>query len=207
MLSALDVGSDDDLPVKPQRVLRDLRAVLARDDILISDVGAHKLWIARFWEANEPNTVLISNGFAAMGFGLPAALAASLVVGRRRSVVAICGDAGFMMSMQELETAKRLGLPFVVLVWNDSGLGLIEMHQKRRFGHVSGTRFGSPDYVTLARSFGLEGMRVERAGDFATLLAQALASDHGVVIDVPIDYGENDKLGIDLWKLAPDVAK
>jgi len=207
LLSALDVGSDDDLPVKPQRVLRDLRIVLSPDDVVISDVGAHKLWVARFWEAKEPNTVLISNGFAAMGFGLPAAIAASLVVGRRRSVVAICGDAGFMMSMQELETARRLGLPFVVLVWTDGGLGLIEMHQRRRYGHVSGTRFGNPDYVALARSFGLEGMRVERAGDFATLLAQALACDHGVVIEVPIDYNENDKLGIDLWKLAPEVTK
>ena len=104
-------GSDDDFPVKPQRVLRDLRAALAPDDILISDVGAHKLWVARFWEAHEPNTVLISNGFAAMGFGLPAAIAAALAGRGRRKVVCITGDGGFLMNVQELETAKRLGLP------------------------------------------------------------------------------------------------
>jgi acetolactate synthase-1/2/3 large subunit len=201
----LDVGSDDDLPVKPQRVLRDLRAVLAPKDVLVSDVGAHKLWVARFWEAREPNTVLISNGFAAMGFGLPAAMAAALVGRGRGKVVCITGDGGFLMNVQELETAKRLRLPFVILVWSDGGYGLIEMHQRRKFGHVAGTRFDNPDLVGLARAFGVDGVRVERAGDLPGILAKALESSGPVVVDIPIDYAENDKLGIDLWQLAPEA--
>jgi acetolactate synthase-1/2/3 large subunit len=201
----LDSGGDDDFPVKPQRVLRDLRAAMGAEDILISDVGAHKLWVARFWEAREPNTVLISNGFAAMGFGLPAAIAATLATHGRRKVVCITGDGGFLMNVQELETAKRLGLPFVVLIWTDGGYGLIEMHQRRRFGHVAGTRFENPDLVGLARSFGLEGVRVQRAGDLPRVLAKALKSSGPVLVDIPIDYAENAKLGVDLWKLAPDA--
>ena len=201
----LGTGSDDDLPVKPQRVLRDLRAALAPDDVLVSDVGAHKLWVARFWEAREPNTVLISNGFAAMGFGLPAAIAAALVGRGRTKVVCITGDGGFLMNVQELETAKRLGLPFVVLVWRDGGYGLIEMHQRRKFGRVAGTRFENPDLVGLARSFGVEGVRVDRAGDFRSILDKALDKRGPVVIDIPIDYAENSKLGVDLWQLAPEA--
>jgi acetolactate synthase I/II/III large subunit len=200
----LDSGSDRDFPVKPQRVLRDLRAALAADDIVISDVGAHKLWVARFWEAREPNTVLISNGFAAMGFGLPAAIAAALASRGRRKVVCITGDGGFLMNVQELETAKRLGLPFVVLIWSDGGYGLIEMHQRRRFGRVAGTRFENPDFVTLAHAFGLEGVRVQRAGDLPSVLAKALNASGPVLVDIPIDYLENVKLGVDLWKLAPE---
>jgi acetolactate synthase I/II/III large subunit len=191
--------------VKPQRVLRDLRAALAADDIVISDVGAHKLWVARFWEAREPNTVLISNGFAAMGFGLPAAIAAALATRGRRKVVCITGDGGFLMNVQELETAKRLGLPFVVLIWTDGGYGLIEMHQRRRFGRVAGTRFENPDFVALARAFGIEGLRVRRAGDLPSVLAKALRAPGPVIVDIPIDYAENDKLGVDLWKLAPET--
>jgi len=201
----LDTGSDDDLPVKPQRVLRDLRAALAPNDILVSDVGAHKLWVARFWETREPNTVLMSNGFAAMGFGLPAAIAAALVGRGRSKVVCITGDGGFLMNVQELETAKRLGLPFVVLVWRDGGYGLIEMHQRRKFGRVAGTRFENPDLVGLARSFGVDGVRVDRAGDFRPILDKALDSGGPVVIDIPIDYAENNKLGVDLWQLAPEA--
>ena len=201
----LDVGGDDDFPVKPQRVLHDLRAALDPEDVLVSDVGAHKLWVARFWEAREPNTVLISNGFAAMGFGLPASIAAALAGRGRHRVVCISGDGGFLMNVQELETAKRLRLPFVVLVWSDGGYGLIEMHQRRQFGRVAGTRFDNPDFVALARSFGVEGVRVERAGDLPGVLARALAASGPVVVDIPIDYAENEKLGVDLWKLAPEA--
>lgn len=205
MRSVLDTGSDDDLPVKPQRVLRDLREVMDPHDILISDVGAHKLWVSRFFEAREPNTVLVSNGFAAMGFGLPATIAAALARRGRQKVVCISGDGGFLMNVQELETAKRLGLPFVILVWTDGGFGLIEMHQRRRFGRVAGTRFDNPDLVGLARSFGVEGHRVERAGDLKPLLGKALKSKGPVVLDIPIDYAENAKLSVDLWKLAPEA--
>jgi acetolactate synthase-1/2/3 large subunit len=204
--AALDVGGDDDAPVKPQRVLHDLRKIMDAQDILISDVGAHKLWVARFWEAREPNTVLISNGFAAMGFGLPAAIAATLAVRGRRKVAAIVGDGGFLMNVAELETARRLGHPLVVLIWTDGSYGLIEMHQRRRFEHVEGTRFGNPDFVALARSFGLQGHRVTRAGDLAPVLREAFAASGPSIVDIPIDYAENEKLGIDLWKLAPDLS-
>jgi acetolactate synthase-1/2/3 large subunit len=148
---------------------------------------------------------LISNGFAAMGFGLPAAIAASLASKGTRKVVAVCGDAGFLMSLAELETAKRLRLPLVVTIWSDGSLGLIEMHQNRRFGRTMGTRFGNPDFVALARSFGVDGYRVDRAGQLPGILARALRARGPVVVDIPIDYRENEKLGIDLWKLAPDV--
>jgi len=201
----LDAGTDDDFPVKPQRVLRDLREVLAPGDVLVSDVGVHKLWVGRFWEAREPNTVLISNGFAAMGFGLPASIAAALVHRGRSKVVCITGDGGFLMNLQELETARRLGLPFVVLVWTDGGYGLIEMHQRRKFGRIAGTRFDNPDLVALARSFGVEGLRAEKAGDVKPLLARALRHPGPVVVDIPIDYVENDKLAVDLWQLAPEA--
>jgi len=109
------------------------------------------------------------------------------------------------MNVAELETARRLGHPLVVLVWNDGSYGLIEMHQRRRFDRVMGTRFGNPDFVGLARSFGLEGFRVRRAGDLPGVLREAFACSGPVVVDVPIDYSENEKLGIDLWKLAPDL--
>jgi acetolactate synthase-1/2/3 large subunit len=201
----LDVGNDSDAPIKPQRVLRDLRAAMGAHDVLISDVGAHKLWVARFWEATEPNTVLISNGFAAMGFALPAAIAASLASRGRHKVAAICGDGGFLMNVQELETARRLALPFVVLVWVDGGYGLIEMHQMRRYGRISGTRFGNPDFVALAAAFGVEGMRVRSAGGLPAVLEQAFAVGGPVVVEIPIDYAENEKLGIDLWRLAPNA--
>jgi len=205
MRSVLDSGSDDDFPIKPQRVLRDLRSVLGANDILVSDVGAHKLWVARFWEAREPNTVLISNGFAAMGFGLPAAIAATLACRGRRHVVSICGDGGFLMNVQELETARRLGLPFVVLVWTDGGYGLIEMHQRRKYGRVAGTRFDNPDLAGLARAFGVEGYRATRAGDVRPLIVRALEHSGPVVLDIPIDYTENAKLGVDLWELASET--
>jgi acetolactate synthase-1/2/3 large subunit len=207
LLSVLDQGADDDSPIKPQRVLRDLRTAMAPGDVLVSDVGAHKLWVARFWEAREPNTVLVSNGFAAMGFGLPAAIAAALATGGRQKVVAITGDGGFLMNVQELETARRLGLPFVALVWRDGGYGLIEMHQRRKFGRVSGTRFENPDLVALAHAFGVEGVRVSRAGDLLPILNNALRSKAPVVLDIPIDYAENDKLGVDLWQLAPEALR
>jgi acetolactate synthase-1/2/3 large subunit len=201
--SVLDVGGDDDHPVKPQRALHDLRKAMGPKDLLVSDVGAHKLWIARLWQAHEPNTVWISNGFAAMGFALPAAISASLAAGGRHKVVAVVGDGGFLMSASELETAVRLRVPLVCVIWSDGSFGLIEMHQERRFGHVTGTRFGNPDFVGLARSFGAEGLRVERASDLAPTLERALRADGPVVVDVPIDYNENRKLGIDLWRLAP----
>jgi acetolactate synthase-1/2/3 large subunit len=203
LASALDVCCDDDRAIKPQRVLHDLRAVMGPSDLLVSDVGAHKLWIARLWQAYEPNTVWISNGFAAMGFALPAAISAALAARDRHKVVTVMVDGGFLMSEHELETAVRLRAPLVCVIWTDGSYGLIEMHQERRFGHVTGTRFGNPDFVALARSFGAEGVRVEIARELVPTLQRALRTEGPVVVDVPIDYSENAKLGVDLWRLAP----
>jgi acetolactate synthase-1/2/3 large subunit len=203
---ALESSSDDGFPIKPQRALRDLRALMRRDDVLISDVGAHKLWISRLWQAREPNTVLISNGAAAMGFAVPAALAARLVLPRDRRVVVVSGDGGFLMNAQELETARRLALGFVCIVWTDSAYGVIEVHQRRRFGHIAGTKFTNPDLVKLAESFGIAGMRVGAAAELTPTLEAALARDEPVLVEIPIDYRENAKFSqrlADLVRLEP----
>jgi acetolactate synthase-1/2/3 large subunit len=180
-------------PIKPQKILHDIRAVLGDDDILISDVGAHKMWIARLYMVREPNSCLISNGFASMGIALPGGIAAKLVY-PEREVLTISGDAGFMMNMQELETAIRLGTPTVNMIWSDSSLGLIEWKQKNKFGHAYGTRFENPDFVKLARSCGAVGMRVKKGDDLQQLLKKAFRFKKPVVIDCPVDYTENLKL-------------
>jgi acetolactate synthase I/II/III large subunit len=203
---ALEAGSDDGFPVKPQRVLRDLRDLLGPHDLLISDVGAHKLWISRLWPTHEPNTVLISNGAAAMGFALPAAVAARLVLPRDRRVVTVSGDGGFLMNCQELETAKRLSLAFVNLVWTDSAYGVIELHQQRKFGRLAGTKFTNPDLVGLAESFGIAGMRVGAADEVGPAIQRALELDVPSVIEIPIDYRENATFSRNLADLSRSPA-
>ena len=200
ILTELAEGADDDsFPLKPQRVLRDLRAVMGREDILISDVGTHKLWIARTFPAYEPNTVLISNGYAAMGFALPAAIAARLVHPERQ-VVAVSGDGGFLMNSQELETACRLRLPVVNVIFRDGGYNLIQWKQQTHLGRESGVKFGNPDFVALAAAFGAKGFRVESARDLRPILTQALAHPGPSVVDVPVDY-EHAKLTAGLGQL------
>ncbi|MFQ5654407.1 MAG: thiamine pyrophosphate-dependent enzyme, partial [Planctomycetota bacterium] len=147
--------------IKPQKALWDARQALGPEDILLSDVGAHKMWIGRYYPCDEPNTCLISNGFCSMGFAFPGAMAAKLVHPDRR-VLAICGDGGFLMNIQDLETAVRLGLNVVVLVWEDGGYGLIEWKQDTQFQRHSELAFGNPDWVKLAEAFGAWGARVER---------------------------------------------
>jgi len=180
-------------PFKPQKILYDVRQVLDAEDILISDVGAHKMWVARMYVAHEPNTCLISNGFATMGIALPGGVAAKLVFPERK-ILTISGDGGFLMNVQELETAVRLGTPTVNLIWSDGTFGLIEWHQKRKFGRAFGTRFGNPDWVRLARSYGAVGIRVNRGDDLQAILKRAFKSKKPVVIDCPVDYRENIKL-------------
>ena len=140
--------ADDGWPIRPQKAIADLRAALAPDDIVVSDVGAHKIWVARLYQAYEPNTVIISNGFASMGIALPGAIAASLVHPDRH-VVALCGDGGLLMNVQELETAVRLGVRITVVVWRDDGYGLIDWKQRNEFGRPFGVEFGNPDFVAL----------------------------------------------------------
>lgn len=181
---------DDAMPMKPQRVVADLRAALGDEDVLLSDVGAHKLWIARFFPANRPNTVVIANGFASMGIAVPGALAASLVH-PDRNVVAVTGDGGFLMNVQELETARRLGTPFVVVVLVDNRYGVIELNQQRRFGRSFGVEFGNPDLVQLAGAFGLPGFAIEAADDFLPTLRRGMELDGPALIAVPVDAREN----------------
>ncbi|HCF30643.1 MAG TPA: acetolactate synthase large subunit, partial [Cyanobacteria bacterium UBA11049] len=183
-------ANDDGFPIKPQKLIYDLRQVMGPEDIVISDVGAHKMWIARHYHCDRPNTCLISNGFAAMGIAIPGAIAAKLVHPERK-VVAATGDGGFMMNSQELETALRVGHPFVTLIFNDGGYGLIEWKQQNQFGESSFVRFGNPDFVKLAESMGLKGYRVESTADFIPTLKTALAQDVPTVIDCPVDYREN----------------
>lgn len=183
-------AKDDGFPIKPQKLIYDLRQVMGPEDIVISDVGAHKMWIARNYHCDRPNTCLISNGFAAMGIAIPGAIAAKLVHPERK-VVAATGDGGFMMNSQELETALRVGTPFVTLIFNDGGYGLIEWKQQNQFGNSSFVHFGNPDFVKLAESMGLKGYRVESAVDLIPTLKTALAQDVPAVIDCPVDYREN----------------
>lgn len=193
-------NDDTGFPVKPQKIAWDLRQALGPEDIVLSDVGAHKMWLAREYQAERPNTCIISNGFASMGIALPGAIAAKLAYPDRK-VVAVCGDAGFMMNCQEIETAMRLGTALVVLIWNDAKYGLIEWHQLREFGRPSHIDFTNPDFVTFAESFGAKGYRVDRTEDLLPTLKQAIADDTVVIVDCPVDYAENMKLTERLGKL------
>ncbi len=183
-------AEDEGFPVKPQKIIYDLRQVMGPEDIVISDVGAHKMWMARHYHCDTPNTCLISNGFAAMGIAIPGAVAAKLVHPNRK-VVAVTGDGGFMMNSQELETALRVKTPFVTLIFNDNGYGLIEWKQLNQFGESSFVKFGNPDFVKLAESMGLVGYRIASAADLLPTLKLALAQDVPAVIDCPVDYREN----------------
>lgn len=181
---------DEGFPVKPQKIVYDLRQVMGPDDIVISDVGAHKMWMARHYHCDRPNTCIISNGFAAMGIAIPGAIAAKLVYPNRK-IVAVTGDGGFMMNMQELETAVRIGTPFVTLIFNDGGYGLIEWKQQVHYGASAFIKFGNPDFVKLAESMGLKGYRIEAAIDLIPTLKEALDQKVPTIIDCPVDYREN----------------
>ena len=180
-------------PIRPQYLMRELRAGLEPDDVVICDVGAHKLWMARMFPCDTPNSCIISNGFAAMGIAVPGAIAAKLHFPQRR-VIAVTGDGGFLMNSQELETAVRLQLPIVILVWRDDGYGVIRWKQQQRFGRTSGVEFGNPDLVHYAQSFGAAGYRVTEQSELQSILREALQLNVPAVIDCPIDYRENLRL-------------
>ena len=185
--------NNDSFPVVPQRIILDLREALEPEDIVVCDVGAHKMWVARMYQAERPNTCIISNGFASMGIGLPGAIAAKLAY-PDRTALTVTGDAGFLMNSQEIETALRIGVAIVILVWNDSKYGLIKWHQDRRFGRDTQIDFNNPDLVKYAESFGARGYRIESADDLLPTLKQAITDDTVVLIDCPVDYSENMKL-------------
>lgn len=203
MLADFAAHADDDTEgaIRPQKALWDVRQALGPHDILLSDVGAHKMWIARYYQCHEPNTCLISNGYCTMGFALPGSMGAQLAFPDRK-VLSISGDGGFLMNVQEMETAVRLNLPIVAMVWEDGEYGLIAWKQRGHFGTNTDLSFGNPDWVKLAESFGWEAERVERSRDLAGALERALGSDRPSLIVIPIDYSENDKLSARLGQIA-----
>ncbi len=196
---------DQSFPVKPQKVLWDVREFLGPEDILLSDVGAHKMWIARYYQCDEPNTCLISNGFCTMGFALPGAIGAKYARPDSK-VLAICGDAGFLMNVQDLETAVRLKKNIVVMIWIDGEYGLIKWKQQNSFdGEHSELAFTNPDFELLAQSFGMWGKTLDGPGQIPAALEEAFSQDGPALIGVPIDYGENRKMTERLGNLAVSI--
>lgn len=198
--------SDDGFPIKPQRVLHDIRQVLGQEDILISDVGAHKMWIGRQYNCYHPNTCIISNGFASMGISVPGAIAAKLIYPEKK-VLAVSGDGGFMMNCQEMETALRIGVPIVVMIFNDSGYGLIRWKQEDHFGSSCFTDFTNPDFVKFAESMGAKGYRIQSAEEIIPVLEDAFSQNVPCIIDCPIDYSENTRLSERLQKMDSWIAE
>jgi acetolactate synthase I/II/III large subunit len=176
--------------IRPQKAVWDTRQALGPADILLSDVGAHKMWVARHFQCHEPNTCLIPNGFCSMGFALPGAIAADIVF-RDRRILAIAGDAGFLMNVQEMETARRLGSNIVVMVWADNAYGLIAWKQDNQFGKHTDLSFGNPDWITLANAFGWHGHYVSESVKLAAELESAFLEEGPSLVVIPIDYREN----------------
>lgn len=207
MLEEFARHAEDDTEgvTRPQKVLFDVRETLGPKDILLSDVGAHKMWIARHYQCNEPNTCLIPNGFCSMGFALPGAIAAKLVHPDRR-VLAIAGDGGFLMNVQEMETAKRLGSNIVVMVWEDHEYGLIAWKQEDHFNGHTNLSFSNPDWLQLAGAFGWHGHVVTRSRSLREALENAFAEPGPSLVVVPIDYSENLKLTRRMGELAQTMA-
>ena len=186
---------DEAYPIKPEKLIYEVRNALSSDDILISDVGAHKLWIAKIFKAFSPNTCIISNGFCSMGFALPGAVGAQLACPARK-VVAMCGDGGFLMNVQELATAVQLQLPIIIVVWCDSDLGVISTKQRLEFGKSVFTNFSNPDFVKLAESFGAKGYKITSTSEFSSILKETIKSSSRtpVVIAIDIDADRNQLL-------------
>jgi acetolactate synthase I/II/III large subunit len=186
-------GAVDSWPPRPPRIIYGIRKVLGANDILISDVGSCKFWAAKFYQVYRNNTFILSNGFASMGFALPSSIVAKLIY-PARNVVALCGDGGFMMNLQDLETACRLKLNIVVVIFNDNGYNLIKWKSEKKFGTSFGVSFSNPDFVRLAESFGAVGIKLESCGEFENVLTDALKNTVPVIIDVPIDYSDNEMI-------------
>ena len=191
-----ETSDDERFPMVPQRVVADVRSVMARDDIVALDNGIYKIWFARNYIAHEPGTILLDNALATMGAGLPSAMMAAMLSPGRR-VLAVCGDGGFMMNSQELETAVRLGLNLVVLILNDAAYGMIRWKQDQLGFPDYGLTFSNPDFVTYAQSYGATGHRVERSADLVSVLNAAFEAGGVHLVDLPVDYSENKKVLID----------
>lgn len=186
-------NDDDRFPVIPQRIVADVRAVMPEDGILSLDNGMYKIWFARNYKAFKPNTLLLDNALATMGAGLPGAMCATMLY-PDRAVVSVCGDGGFLMNLQDLETAVRLKLNMTILLLRDDGYGMIRWKQEDMGLKDFGLSFGNPDFVKLAGSFGVTGHRITSAGELQPLLKKCLSSTGIHLIDVPIDYSENHRV-------------
>jgi acetolactate synthase I/II/III large subunit len=185
---------DHSFPIQPEKLVTDVRASLDDKDIVISDVGAHKMWIAKTYNTFEPNTCLIPNGFCSMGFSVPGAIASQIVYPDRK-VVALCGDGSFLMNVQEIETACRLKLPIIIIIWVDGGYGLISLKEMDEYGKDAFTKFDNPDFVKLAQSFGAIGYHVKSSEQFPKILEEAKKSkDKPVIIAIDVDYSRNKLL-------------
>lgn len=184
---------DSRFPLIPQRIVAEVREVMPSDGIVCLDNGMYKIWFARHYKTHQPNTLLLDNALASMGAGLPSAMAAKLLYPERK-VIAVCGDGGFMMNSQEMETAVRMKLNIVVLILNDSGYGMIKWKQGDMGFENFGLEFGNPDFVKYAESYGAHGHRVGKVEEFKELLAKCLDSEGVHLIEVPIDYVENVKV-------------
>ncbi|MFO8023992.1 acetolactate synthase large subunit [Thiohalophilus sp.] len=185
--------ADSRFPIYPQRLVHDVRQSMPEDGIIALDNGIYKIWFARNYPAYQSNTVLLDNALATMGAGLPSAMAAK-IVNPQRKVMAICGDGGFMMNSQELETAVRLNLDLVVLVLRDDAYGMIKWKQTDMGFDNFGLDYGNPDFVDYARCYGAQGHRVESAGALQPLLQECLDSPGVHLLEVPVDYSENDHI-------------
>lgn len=186
-------AADDSYPLKPQRIVADIRAAMGREDIVLADTGALKMWMARLYPSYASNTCLISNGLATMAFSLPGALGAKLACPERK-VLATMGDGSFLMNSQELETAMREKIPFVVLIWTDESYGLIKWKQELEIGRTAYISFTNPDFVKQAESYGCRGVHISAAHQLLPALQEALALDTVTLIDCPVDYSENTRL-------------
>ena len=188
-----DRNDEDRFPVTPQRLVRDVRRVIPEDGIVCLDNGMYKIWFARNYRTYVPNTLLLDNALATMGAGLPSAMMAALLYPKRR-VMAVCGDGGFMMNSQELETAVRLKLNLVVLILDDSAYGMIRWKQSVDDFPDYGMTFTNPDFVKYAESYGANGHRVEAVNDLVTTLDRAFKAGGVHVVAVPVDYSENSRV-------------
>ena len=203
MINDLEMNNDDDsFPMKPQRILSDVRKFMGDEDILISDVGAHKMWVAREYNCTKPNTCLISNGFCTMGFALPASIGAKMAFPHKK-ILSINGDAGFLMNVQDLETAVRYKINIIVVVWLDGSYGLIKWKQQVHFdGEHSELRFKNPNFEYLAKSLGMWGIEVTSCDELIPALNEAAKQKGPAIIGIPVDYEENMRLTQRLGKVS-----
>lgn len=179
-------------PFTPQQTVKAIRQILSDDDILISDVGSHKYWFSRRYPTYEPGTFIVSNGFASMGVAVPGCISASLC--SDNNAVAVTGDGGFMMNMQEIETASRIGVDPTIVVLDDEEYTAISMEQNDDYGKLYGSSFDNPEFKELAESFGVEGYRIDKEDQFIEKLSEAVKSDSVSVVSVPIDPEESYEL-------------